>query len=102
MSQDRNEKTSDFIKQRIESNKDILKEMPPTFSSQPLPDDDDKDLPEMLQQELDDAIQKIVVQMFAFARTLACALNGRRDQNELQNYIIEESIKELEFLLKKK
>ena len=76
--------------------------MPPTSSRQPLPDDDDKDLPEMLQQELDDATHKVVVQMFTFAHTLACVLNGRCDENELQNYIIEESIKELDFLLKKK
>ena len=96
MSQDQNEKTSDFIKPRIESNKDILKEMSPTSSNQPLPDDDDKDLPKMLQQKLDDATHNVVVQMFAFVCTLACALIGRRDQNELQNYIIEESINEKE------
>ena len=76
--------------------------MPPPSSSQPLPDDDNKDLFEMSEQELDDVTHKVVVQMFAFAHTLACTLNGGYDQKELQNYITEESIKELEFLLKKK
>ena len=47
MSQDQKEKNSDFIQQRIESNKDILKKMPLPSSIQPLPNDDDKDLSEM-------------------------------------------------------
>ena len=76
--------------------------MPPPSSSQPLPDDDNKDLSEMSEQELDDVTHKVVVQMFAFARTLECTLNGGCDHKELQNHITEESIKELEFLLKKK
>ena len=47
MSQDQKEKTSDFIQQRIESNKDILKKMLLPSSIQPLSNDDDNDLSEI-------------------------------------------------------
>ena len=38
---------------------------------------------------------------FMFAKSLACALNGGVDSKELKSFIIKESIKELEHLLKK-
>ena len=56
----------------------------------------------MSQQELDDATQNIVVHQFALACTMASALNRGRDKKELEKYIMQESIKELEFFLKKK
>ena len=56
----------------------------------------------MSQQELDDATQNIVGHQFALACTMASALNRGRDKNELEKYIMQESIKELEFFLKKK
>ena len=37
--------------------------------------------------------------MFGFARTLACTINGGKDQKNLEQYIIAKSIKELEYLL---
>ena len=56
----------------------------------------------MSQQELDDATQNIVVHQFALACTMASALNRGRDKKELEKYIMQESIKELDFVLKKK
>ena len=55
----------------------------------------------MSQQELDDATQNIVGHQFALACTMASALNRGRDKKELEKYIMQESIKELEFFLKK-
>ena len=56
----------------------------------------------MSQQELDDATQNIVGHQFALACTMASALNRGRDKKELEKYIMQESIKELDFVLKKK
>ena len=46
----------------------------------------------MTQEELDDATHKTVVEQFAFICTFTRALNGRRDQKELQKFIIQERI----------
>ena len=56
----------------------------------------------MSEDELNDLTHKVLIQMFAFSRTLACALNGGQNHKESENYILKESIKELEFLLNKK
>ena len=53
-------------------------------------------------KQLNDLTHKIVVQQFAFARVLACALSGGQNNRDLEKYIIQESIKELKFLLDKK
>lgn len=55
----------------------------------------------MSQEELVDVTHKIVMQHFAFAHSLAHALNGGHNQKEMGKFIIKESIKELEYLLKK-
>ena len=39
--------------------------------------------------------------MSGFANSLMHAINGGRDAKELKNYIARESIRELEYLLKK-
>ena len=41
------------------------------------------------------------MQMFGFARTLACTINGVKDQKNIEKYTVAETIKELEYLLKK-
>lgn len=56
----------------------------------------------MSEMELNNEAHKIVIQQFAFARTLARALNNGRNNKELEKFIIKESIKELKFVLKKK
>ena len=52
--------------------------------------------------KLNDLTHKIIVQQFAFAHVLACALSVGRNNRSLEMYIIQESIKEPEFLLDKK
>ena len=95
-----------FLLKKIQSNEHILKEMPPPLTSstwQPVSQwDDDKDFSQMSQLELDDATHKIIVQHFTFACTLARTLSRRCNQKELEKFIIQESIKELEFILNKK
>ena len=92
--------------QLIEKNKDVLKELPPptpSSSTDLLSQwDKDKKFKDMSEDELNDLRHKVLIQMFAFSRTLACALNGGQNHKELENYILKESIKELEFLLNKK
>ena len=56
----------------------------------------------MSEMEVNNEVHKIVIQQFAFAKTLACALNNGRNNKELEKFIIKESIKELKFVLKKK
>ena len=56
----------------------------------------------MSQEELDMEVHKIAMQQFSFARTLALALNDGKDNKKLEKLIIQESIKELEYLLRKK
>ena len=56
----------------------------------------------MSQQELDDATQNIVVHQLALACTMESALNRGRDKKELEKYIMQESIKELEVFFEKK
>ena len=97
--------------QSIEENNDILKDLPPppppppTCSTYQLLShvwDEDKDFNQMSETELNDLTHKIFVQQFAFARVLACALSEGWNNRDLEKYIIQESIKELEFLLDKK
>ena len=92
--------------QLIEKNKDVLKELPPptpSTSTDLLSQwDKDKKFKDMSEDELNDLTHKVLIQMFAFLRTLACALNGGQNHKEFENYILKESIKELEFLLNKK
>lgn len=56
----------------------------------------------MSEMEVNNEVHKIVIQQFAFAKTLARALNNGRNNKELEKFIIKESIKELKFVLKKK
>ena len=56
----------------------------------------------MSEMEVNNEVHKIVIQQFAFAKTLARALNYGRNNKELEKFIIKESIKELKFVLKKK
>ena len=56
----------------------------------------------MSEMEVNNEVHKIVIQQFAFAQTLARALNNGRNNKELEKFIIKESIKELKFVLKKK
>ena len=76
---------------------------PPTLAIvPPTPEEEEKLFSQMSQQELGDVIHNIVMHKFSFARKLASALNGGHDHKELEKFIIEESIKELEHLLLKK
>ena len=63
---------------------------------------EDKDFNQMSETESNYLTHKIVVQQFAFTRVLACALSRGQSNRDLEKYIIQESIKELEFLLDKK
>ena len=56
----------------------------------------------MSETELNDLTHKIVVQQFAFTRVLASALSGGRNNRDLEKYIIQDSMKEFEFLLDNK
>ena len=56
----------------------------------------------MSEMEVNNEVHKIVIQQFAFAKTLARALNNGRNNKELEKFIIKESIKELKFVLKNK
>ena len=53
-----------------------------------------------MSHELNNSIYQIVMQMFGFARTLAHTINGGKDKKNIEKYIIAETIKELEYLLK--
>lgn len=55
----------------------------------------------MTQEELGKLTHDIVQQQFSFTKTLTCTLNNGCNQKELKIFIIKESIKELEYLLKK-
>ena len=56
----------------------------------------------MGETELNDLTHKIVVQQFAFTRVLASALSGGWNNRDLEKYIIQNSMKEFEFLLDNK
>ena len=56
----------------------------------------------MCEDESNDLTHKFVIQMFALSRTLARALNGGQNHEELGIYIIKKSIKELKVLLNEK
>ena len=78
---------NEIIKESIEKNKPILKEMPsptpPTFSFQSISEwDNKKDYTSMSQEELNNSMHQIVMQMFGFARTLAFTINGGKDKKK--------------------
>ena len=56
----------------------------------------------MTEDEKDKAAYNIVMSQFMFARTLSCALSRGHRNQELERLIIDETIKELDFLVEKK
>ena len=103
--QEMKKQAKEIIDERIKKSKPILKEMlpPPTpfpLNTQLSSDPDERPFHQMLQEELDKETHEVVVSMFGFARTFARTINGRKDEKQLEKYI-EESIPELEYLLKK-
>ena len=96
------------VDERIGKSKAIFKEMPPAppptlfpSSTQSSSNPDNVQLySQMSQEELDRETHKIVMSMFEFTRSLARAINRGRDEKELEKYIIQETIREVEYLLK--
>ena len=56
----------------------------------------------MTEDEKDKPAHDIVMSQFMFAQTLSCALSRKHRNQELERLIIEETIKEHNFLLEKK
>ena len=55
----------------------------------------------MSKEDLEKTIHEIVIGQFLFAKTVARIYNNGPENKEMENFIIEETINELEFLLKK-
>ena len=90
-------------KEKWKAKENVLKDLPlPTPATVPPTPNEEKEFLQMSQEELDMEVHKIVMQQFSFARTLALALNDGKDNKKLEKLIIQESIKELEYLLRKK
>lgn len=90
-------------KEKWKAKENVLKDLPlPTPATVPPTPNEEKEFLQMSQEELDMEVHKIVMQQFSFARTLALALNDGKDNKKLEKLIIQESIKELEHLLRKK
>ena len=103
--QEMKKQAKEIIDERIKKSKPILKEMqpPPTpsplntqLSSNPV----ERPFHQILQEELDKETHEVVMSKSGFARTFARTINGRKDEKQLERYI-EESIPELEYLLRK-
>ena len=99
--QEMKKQAKEIIDERIKKSKPILKEMQPPPTPSPLntqlsSNPDERPFHQMLQEELDKETHEVVMSKFGFARTI----NGRKDEKQLERYI-EESIPELEYLLRK-
>ena len=62
----------------------------------------EKPFDQMTEDEKDKPAHDIVMSQFMFAQTLSCALSRKHRNQELERLIIEETIKEHNFLLEKK
>ena len=104
--------TKQIVHNKIEKPTPLLKEMPPptvppptshSSSNQCYHNNDGmstKQFSQVIEEELDEETHKVVISMFSFARSLSRTINGGKDQKELEKFIINGTIKELEFHLK--
>lgn len=61
--------------------------------------DDEIPFSQMFKEHLGIETPKIVMSIFGFAKSLVCTIDGGRDAKALENYIVRESVCELEYLL---